>query len=146
MDARQREVEGRQHQEGELIAQAVDLFRRRDLNWVDADGRFVLSLGKAGFIALARSDGQWRVLLVQRNDRKVLAEGLDLGYAQGVGEDHARRLGTDVLLDRGAAWRQREPSEKQLKVLVRRGLPVYPDMNRGEASDLLSAAFVGVPG
>ena len=144
VDARLCEGQERQRQQGELIARAVDLFQQRELNWIQADGgQFILSLGKHGFITLARSDDAWSVLFIQGGDRKVLADGLDLGYAMGTAEDHARRLGQDVLLDRSASWRQLDPTDKQITVLTRRNLPWQPGMTRGDASDLLSVSLVG---
>ena len=46
----------------------------------------------------------------------------------------------EAAADRGV---RRSPSEKQIALLAKRGLPLRPDTTRGEASDLLSAAFAG---
>jgi hypothetical protein len=82
------------------------------------------------------------VLVAQARGREVaLQAGLDLGYAQGWAEDHARRLGASTLIDRGAEWRQAPASEKQIDTLRRCRVPVPPGLTKGEAADLLTATF-----
>ena len=69
-----------------------------------------------------------------------VARDLPLDYAQGIAEDHARRLGGERLADPNAAWRQRPASVKQLDVLRRWGLiGARSSLTAGEASDLISA-------
>jgi ATP-dependent helicase IRC3 len=133
-----------QAEAGRLIAQTVDLFRARPLNWVAvAAGRFALAIGEGGTLLLvAAPDGQWTVRQLTRDRREVpLRIGLDLGFAQGWAEDHARQLGAGTLLDRRAAWRQGPASEKQLDTLYRCRVPVPPGLTKGDAADLLTKTF-----
>lgn len=129
---------------GRLVAQAVELFRARPLNWVAAGaGRFALAIGEGGTLLLdATPAARWAVRQLTRDRRAVtLQTGLDLGYAQGWAEDHARRLGAGVLIAREAPWRREPPSEKQIATLRRCRVPVPPGLTRGAAADLLTATF-----
>jgi hypothetical protein len=95
--------------------------------------------------ALAANDhARWRVVHVSRDgDREVLAEDLDLGFAQGVAEDYARRAGAGTLVNRNANWRRDRATDGQLAALRRFGLAIHPNLTKGEASDLITAAVAG---
>jgi len=129
---------------GHLVAQAVDLFRARPLNWVAvAAGRFALAIGDGGTLLLvATPDGRWAVRQLTRDRREVVLQtGLDLGYGQGWAEDHARHLGAGILIAREAPWRQGPASAKQLETLRRCRVPIPPAITKGAAADLLTATF-----
>lgn len=129
---------------GRLVAQAVELFRARPLNWVAAGaGRFALAIGAGGMLLLtATRDGQWVVNQFTRDRRVVrLQTGLDLAYSQGWAEDYARRLGAGVLIARDASWRRQAVSPKQLETGRRCRVAIRPDMTKGEAADVLTAHF-----
>ncbi len=143
--AARRGAEAQQAIQGQLVAQTVELFQRRALHWVAAGpSRYALSIG-AGLLILATQDlTRWRVEHVDRErNRRVLAEGLDLGFAQGTAEDYARKVGAGVLVDREAAWRTAPASPGQLEALRRCRVPVPPDVTKGEASDLITMAVAG---
>jgi superfamily II DNA or RNA helicase len=130
---------------GRLAAQTVDLFRNHRLHWVSTNAaRHALSLGD-GVIVLASNDqARWRVVRIDRRGaHEVIAEGLDLGFAQGVAEDYARRAGAGVLVSRTANWRRTPASEGQVAALRKFGIPVRPGITKGEASDLITAAVAG---
>ncbi|MQA92815.1 MAG: hypothetical protein GEU90_21765 [Gemmatimonas sp.] len=82
--------------------------------------------------------------MARSGDRIELASGLDLGFATGIGEDYARKLGATRLSDPKARWRRQPATEKQLRALKRWKVKVRPDLTKGEASDLLSAAVARV--
>jgi ATP-dependent helicase IRC3 len=128
---------------GELVAQEVDLFKARTLNWIrTGGGAWVLSVG-SGFVRLAPShDDLWDVHYQETGKQPVLLRSaLPLGYAQGVGEDFAREQGAGVLLNRDARWRTEPASEKQLHHLRRNGISISPGLTKGQAYDLLSALW-----
>jgi ATP-dependent helicase IRC3 len=126
-----------------LVAQAVDLFARRPMHWVRAGGRFALSLGTAGTLVLLPAGTGWRAVVRSRDGIKLLGDRLPLEYAQGAAEDYARKAGARALVDPAAPWRMAPATDRQLAALRRAGLPSRSGVTRGEASDLLSAAFVG---
>jgi superfamily II DNA or RNA helicase len=112
----------------------LDLFARSRLRWLPADSGFVLPV-KGGVILLAPEPaGTWRVLESRNRQHIDLAAGLDLGFAQGLGEEQARAAGAISLSD--ADWRAKPPSDNQLASLRRRRLPAAD--SRGAASDALS--------
>ena len=71
----------------------------------------------------------------------LLANGLDLGYAQGRAEDEARRLNRAHLADPNAPWRRKPVSDKQRAVLDKLGIRVVYGMTAGDASDVITAAL-----
>jgi superfamily II DNA or RNA helicase len=136
--AKQADTEAR----GRLIARTVDLFANRSMHWVISNAtRYVLSLGDAGLLVLTTSDmQQWTAVHSdRRGGRRVVADRMDLGFAQGVAEDYARRLGSTVFTNRDAPWRRQPATATQLDALRRWRIAVRPDVTKGEASDLISA-------
>lgn len=142
--AEKEQAEQKRAQRGELVARAVDLFERKNLAWTAAEGgRYSLSTGKS-LIVLSLEGERWNVReLVQGAGQRVLGQGLDLGYAQGIAEDRARELGAGALMQRDAPWRQKPASEKQRAALRRWRIPPPPGLTSGEASDLLQGAIAG---
>jgi superfamily II DNA or RNA helicase len=123
-----RERQKQEHQaaiEGTLRSTAVDLFRRRALNWVQTRrGAWVLSLGSEHGTLRLRPDGDetWQVIQLRRAaEPVVVAAQLPLPYAQGLSEDIARQLGVERLVDAEAPWRQQPASEKQVALLRQLG-------------------------
>lgn len=124
-------------------ARRADLFRREQLHWLRIGERWVLPAGGDDSLVLDPVDGgAWRVLLLGKNKARVLAGNLDLGYAQGAAEEAVREREAMVLADKGAAWRERRPSDGQLRYLTKLGVTDVPE-TCGEASDLINAAVVG---
>ena len=137
-------TEQKQAQRGELVAQAVDLFERKNLAWTATEGgHYTLATGQS-IIVLALEGERWSVReLLRGASQRVLGQGLDLGYAQGIAEDRARELGAGALIQRDAAWRQKPASVKQRSALRRWRIPPRLGLTSGEASDLLQAAIAG---
>jgi superfamily II DNA or RNA helicase len=142
----ERERRERDHQEaiaGRLRSTPVNLFARRQLRWVQTrQGAWVLSLGaQHGTLRLVPAgDATWQVIQVQRQAvATVVADNLPLAYAQGLGEDIARRLGVESLSDAEAPWRGQPASEKQMALLFRLGVTVQPGLTKGEAADQITA-------
>lgn len=133
-----------------FAAEEVDLFERKDVNWSKLeDGRWLLGLGEDGDVFLVPSRGRWDVARswydrdAKRRLNSMLGADLDIGYAMGVAEEFMRKLGggAAALTDKQAPWRAHKPSEKQLATLESLGVPVEPGLTKGEASDMIGAAF-----
>ncbi len=128
-----------------VLAHRDELIRRRPVHWVPmGDGRFTLTTGQGSLVLRSRGDeaDRWDVLqLPLQEPPRILATGLDLGYAQGFAEDHAQAMGAGALIAREAGWRSLEPTEKQERMLRRLGIPRRSISTRGQASDAITAAL-----
>ncbi|MBO0745605.1 MAG: DEAD/DEAH box helicase, partial [Candidatus Dormibacteraeota bacterium] len=127
-----------QADDGELVARTVELFDARRFSWACGDGLFVLPAGDAGQVAVQEVQDGWRVWQLGRDGQQLLADGLDLDYAQGTAEDMVRRLGGAGLAKRDATWRSNPASEGQLQALQRMGMPIESELTRGDASNLMT--------
>lgn len=128
---------------GRMVAADVDLFRTRPAKWVPTGtGRFVLPTGQGTLVLRPAFGDRWDVLHVpQQGPRETLMTNLPLDYATGFAEDRVKSMGSQALIDRTAPWRLAPPSEKQLHLLHRLGVPLSTIRTRGEASDAITAAF-----
>jgi superfamily II DNA or RNA helicase len=142
---RRRDAEAQEEAHGRLVAQTVELFRRRPLHWVSSGPtRYALSIGDGLLLLLTEDLTRWRVEHVGRDrQRRVLANDLDLGFAQGTAEDFARKMGAGRLVDRDATWRKGPVSPGQIETLRRCRIRIAPGLSKGEASDLITAAVAG---
>jgi hypothetical protein len=133
--------QARDAHEAQLIAQRVELFAARPLNWVTVGAsHFVLPLGVHGMLHVRPVGAQWRASLHRPDGRRDhIGTRPDMAYAVGAAEDFARQLGVHQWLDRDASWRRGPASAKQLAALRRMRLRVAPAVTRGEASDLIAA-------
>jgi hypothetical protein len=142
-ERQRREREQQEAMEGRLRSTPVNLFARRQLRWVQTrQGAWVLSLGpQHGILRLVPTgDETWQVIQVQREaGATIVAEQLPLAYAQGLGEDMARRLGVESLADAEAPWRGQPASEKQMVLLQKLGVTIQPGLTKGEAADQIAA-------
>jgi ATP-dependent helicase IRC3 len=127
--------------DGELVAEEVDLFAGRDLHWSVGQDVYVLSGGGRRQVVIRQEERGWSVMVISPDGTKRIAEGLDLGYAQGMAEDVVRRWRAEHLVRPDAPWRSRPASEKQLITLQKLGCPYRPGLTMSEASDLLNTAF-----
>lgn len=131
-----------------LDARPVELFRPAGgarLAWVALpDGRYAVGVG-TGTLTLADADGKWKVEHVTGRESVTVADGLDLGYAQGAAEDYARRLGATVLANPDAPWRTLPATDKQLALLAQLGAEAADGLTRGQASDLITRAKISRP-
>lgn len=116
----------------------ADLFGARDgLHWISIGDRWVVSAGRREYLVLDPAGDGWRVLLLRQTGARILAGGLDLGYAQGAAEEALRRRDGMRLADSRAGWRARPPSDGQIGFLRRLGIPDRPQ-TAGEAADLIT--------
>lgn len=132
-------------------AKAVELIDRKRLAWTQVDLTaagvpvFSLPVGESGQIVLQDdSRGQFNVVRFGRDrTREVLAEHMDIGYAQGIAEAYVSEAGVSTLVNPKARWRTRkEPAtEKQLAALVKWKVPFEEGITKAEASDLLDQAI-----
>lgn len=117
----------------------IDLFRSR-MRWLPLGGGFVLPIDDRSIILVPNGDG-WDVLqtsAIARERDNLIYQGLPLGYAQGIGEDLARR---SKIAERDAWWAKQPPTAAQLGRLRRDGLPedkMDRIRNRGQAADLIT--------
>lgn len=144
----QRETADRQKTEALKVATATaatSLFRSK-LRWIETGGTFVLSVD-GGMIRLEPEGAgeTWRVRRDLRNDRRIVAEGLSLEYAQGLGEDQVRQLGASTLAQADAPWRERPPTDKQRAFLHRNHIAIPDGATRGWAADQITALIAQQP-
>jgi superfamily II DNA or RNA helicase len=141
----------RHEREGRLVAVEARLFDRMRttsrMAWVaghDPGGsrRFELSLGRAGLLVLREGPGGWLAGYRDPDGTKtVLVHDASLEFAQGIAEDHCRRLGAQNVADLDAPWRNRHPSRKQRDLAVKLKVILPKGCTKGEASDLLGQAL-----
>lgn len=124
--------------EGKLVSKTVDLFRGRDVAWRVGQGVYTLSTGE-GMVIVSESRDGWMVDRLEGRELITLQTGLDLGYAQGIAEDLARKA--KALNNPNAGWAKKAPSEKMLNALKGWRIPADNVTTAGEASELLSAAI-----
>jgi ATP-dependent helicase IRC3 len=132
-------------------AKPVELIDRKRLAWTQIDLSksgvpvFSLPVGEAGQIVLQDdAAGAFNVVRFGRDrTREVLAEHMDIGYAQGIAEAYVAEAGVTTLVNPKARWRTRkEPAtEKQLAALVKWKVPFEEGITKAEASDLLDQAI-----
>jgi ATP-dependent helicase IRC3 len=124
-----------------IVVEEVNLFRDRSkLAWVAVDERWTVPTGR-GLLVLEPYGDSWRVVVSERGAHNILGAGLDLGYAHGVAEDFIRRVGAEQLVNPEARWRKNRMSDKQRDLLDGLRVAYEPNLSRGEASDLISAAL-----
>lgn len=124
-------------------AQEIDLMMGRSrFAWVKTAGAWLLPGPDGAQVALHAAGATWDVLVLPK-DRKaellVLAEHLELGYAQGIAEDWLRTQRAAILADKDAAWRSHDATPDMLRAMERWGIPIRPGITKGEASELLNA-------
>jgi len=129
---------------GKLVHAEVDLWRemqKAQFSWVQTPKGFALSIADA-LLTLEKVGDGWGVL-VNRKDkpRTILSatrQGVAVEMAQGMAEDYARKNGSQHLVSKNAAWRERPPSPKQLAAAAKMKIPVTPEMSAGTLSDLMT--------
>jgi superfamily II DNA or RNA helicase len=115
---------------------AVDLFRSK-MRWMPIEDGFCLPVGEVTLILVPRGEA-WMVAESRDHRVEVVHESLPLGYAQGLGEDRARREGGSVS-KRDAGWLRLAPTYGQLRRLELYGLKDTGRVKtRGQASDLIT--------
>jgi superfamily II DNA or RNA helicase len=122
----------------------VELLRRSDLHWLEAEGGWVLPAGAEQTMLLVPADEEmWTVWRATKGRVPVLESGkpLTLDWARGVGEEVARAQG-GVLAQASAGWRTRAASDAQVGALTRMGYgEKLNGITRGGAADLMTAHY-----
>jgi hypothetical protein len=133
--------------DGQLVAEAIDLLRRRALSWLSLRGTRVYALeldDRQGYVFVEPcDDGTWSVLLHPSTNwgtpLQKLHVGLAADWALGLGESFARQHSSMALLGRNLSWRAKPPSDQQAAYFERKRW-VLP-ATRGAAKDYLSRHF-----
>jgi len=132
---------------GRVIEQAVDLLD--GFVWqASGDGNYSLPIGGKATFTLIMRDGAYEGVVVwpDGHRQELTSEPAPLDWAQTLCERAAIQVAQDHshLVDRRAPWRLADPSEKQLYTLRRLRVRFNPaTLTRGEAADLITAAFAG---
>jgi superfamily II DNA or RNA helicase len=126
------------------ITVKVPMFRSK-MRWLTVAGEYVLPCDNGAAVHLVAAGETYRVEGRRRGrEPKVLAEGLSLEYAQGFGEDIARRFRGGALASADASWRAKPPSPKQLAALKKWRIRVpkakLAQLTAGDLSDLINTA------
>lgn len=130
-----------------LEARIVNVLRSRPARWIETgDGRFVLPAGSR-HIVLAPQAGapdRWTATVSMGGQSRglELVSGASLELATGFAEDHARAAGAAALIDPGAAWRAKPPTDKQIAFAKTLGIAIPDGITCGELSDRISATRV----
>ncbi|UJA19790.1 DEAD/DEAH box helicase [Thermoleophilia bacterium SCSIO 60948] len=122
---------------------SISFFTRDRLHWLHIGERWVLSAGQDELLVLdqeTKEQTSWRVLLVGPDKARIVARGLDLGYAQGAAEEAVRERGITSLVDREAPWREVRASPGQRRFMQKLGVDAS-NPTRGEAADLITTAL-----
>jgi superfamily II DNA or RNA helicase len=137
----------------EHVAERIDLFRFEPpaeiapfthFAWCAApDGGYRLNLADGEWIDLREDDlGQWGAKLENARDpaMPMPRPRRDVHEAVGAIDELVRRhrSGCVRLLTIDAGWRANKPTDKQIDVLGRRGIPVPSGLTRGQASWMIA--------
>lgn len=137
----------------EHVVERFDLFRFEppaeiapftDFAWCTApDGGYRLNLADGEWIALQADNlGQWRATLENAREGPMPMPGprRDVHEAVHAIDELVRRHRSSCVrfLTIDAGWRASEPTEKQIDVLRRRGIPTPGGLTRGQASWMIS--------
>jgi ATP-dependent helicase IRC3 len=146
---------GRIHEAAELdhIAERIDLFRFEppaeiapftQFAWCAApDGGYRLNLADGEWIGLREDNlGRWCTSLVNARDRSVPMPEPKKDVHEAIAAVDAlvrrRRSNCVPFLTIDAGWRANKPTDKQLNVLRRRGIPTPSGLTRGQASWMIA--------
>lgn len=119
----------------------------RRMHWVTVskEALYALSAGQAGTALVAKRDTGWIVVVAKRDGEEALTSvPVDFELATGIAEDFLRRADAIGLVSSDAAWRFLPASAPQLQALRKWRMPATPNLTRGEATDLITAAVAQV--
>lgn len=144
-DAMAAEEAAEQERKRKRRANSIEFFGRDRMHWTVVNDRWTIAFGNDQTLVIwpENSDDRFAVLFLFKDEEgqdrcRILARGLDFGYAQGVVEESIRRAGRQVLADTKAGWRSDPISQGQRKYLYRLGQPMVE--TKGEAADLITQA------
>ena len=120
--------------------QQLELLAQSAFVWETMGDNYKLSLVDGSVLVCQHNgNGFTPVYISHEGMRNLSDDGLPLGYAMGTCEDFARRLSIGGLSLKGAAWRTKPASEKQINLLKNMGIDFNPNLTKGEAMSLISA-------
>ena len=119
----------------------IDLFGRSDLAWTSlSGGHYRIAVNETHHVWVRKVEGGYTVWLTDKSSstKTALSDSiLDLGYAQGVGEDYVRANAPRYLVSKEALWRRDEASARQIELLLRWKIPYSSGISKGEACALI---------
>ncbi|GHV48012.1 putative DEAD box family helicase, phage associated [Synergistales bacterium] len=120
----------------------LDLFERRSWDWGKQGVNFKLSLPERKTAWCRVAESGYTAFVETPDGIVILSESaLPLGYAMGVCEDYARRLGAARFAEKNAPWRKRPASDGQKELMTKLKIAFAPDISKGEAGRLIDAAL-----
>lgn len=155
---------------GKLEAAAIDLFKKAldsKIAWVvftNHFGRHTYTCGLGGKTTViiehlnGETDEEWHCYVrwpeaekpngepnlkqfVNGEWYRTLVTNVDLELALGTGEDYIRKNSVGALVNRDAAWRQGEPTQKQIELADKMRIRGARQMSKGELSEAITAAI-----
>lgn len=148
MEERAGDLHGPAAVDGPLVSEEVDLFGQSHQVWLRTHrgvwfvmaGREVVCLVPAG--GGSDGDGRWHVAAMPTHAAggRWIARDCELSYAMSWGEQEVERIEATLpyRVDRGAAWRRRPATEKQLREAHRLGIVVPEGATAADVGDLIS--------
>jgi superfamily II DNA or RNA helicase len=120
-----------------------DLLGKSVFRWIQAQSEWRLPIepGLWGVLVPDGSEGKYKTILYRKDEQPRLfyPTALNLGYAQGMIEDYARRFGK-VFARKDAPWREAPATDKQVDLLRRLGINPQ-GMTKGAAADAIDGFF-----
>lgn len=134
------------HLDGELVAEEVDLFADTDTAWLQTDGGvwFVPTREAYWFLAHPPNEGGFRLGRIPANGGKAYWAERELTLEAGMA--WATRYANDEdgsISSRSASWRKSRPSPKMINWAVELGIP-YEGLRQGELSELITVGSASV--
>jgi superfamily II DNA or RNA helicase len=138
---------------GDVVTRDVDLFRQHGakpgkVSWGKTRaGAFAASAGKMSVVMEPSSmaAGAWCVATIsEKGERTVLMDGVPLGLATSIAEDHVRANAPASLVDRARAWRKDKPTDKQLAFAQKLGIGVPATASKGDVSAMVDARLAEI--
>jgi superfamily II DNA or RNA helicase len=129
-----------------LVAEEVELITK--YTWIQAEsGVWVLPYGgrNNAVLLVPHGDGYLPVHVSDGRREPLHNRPLPIEWAQGVAEGKIRELteGKGSLVRKDARWRDLPPTEKQLELLKKMRVGVWPGITRGEAADAINRVIWG---
>ena len=133
-----------------ISSSSVNIFMGSSLAWVEAGGKYILSLGQFGSIRVVptkKMNGRYAVLHYPKgaDSRFLSPKPVNLSWALGIADAEAEKIteGNLRLASKDAEWRGRPMTDSQIRILREKKVPFDKDMDRGQASDLITRIFAG---
>jgi hypothetical protein len=143
IEEEEKEKRGRSGRVKEIgVLEEFDLLGKSKFRWTFYGKDWRLPIGPGEYASLIPGAGNmFSAFLIKKGEKpEILYESpLDLGYAQGICEDFARKSGGSFA-SKTAKWRKTPPTDKQIEWLKKIGVN-HEGMTKGEASDALDNYF-----